>query len=125
MVLSARSLKKLEGVHADLVKVVHRAIEITPVDFCITCGLRTREEQAKLVAKGASKTMNSRHLTGHAIDFAAMIDGEVRWDWPLYPRIAAAFKAAAAELGVSIVCGADWPKFRDGPHVELDRKKYP
>ena len=123
--LSSRSLARLDGVHPDLVRVVKRAIELTPVDFGITEGLRTKERQRQLVAQGASRTMNSRHLTGHAVDVVAYIGSEVRWDWPLYPRIAKAFRQAAAELKVPIEWGGDWPKLRDGPHFELSRKAYP
>jgi peptidoglycan L-alanyl-D-glutamate endopeptidase CwlK len=121
---SQRSLKNLQGVHPDLVRVVHRALELSPLDFVVTEGLRTVERQRELLAAGASRTMNSRHITGHAIDFAALVGGEVRWDWPLYRKIADAFKQAAAEKGVAIVAGADWVKFRDGPHIELDRRVY-
>jgi len=128
--LSARSLKNLQGVHPDLVKVVQRAIEITDVDFMVTEGLRTKVRQQQLFNAGASTTMNSRHLTGHAVDLAAWVNtsanrGEVRWDWPLYHRIAAAMKVAAGELGVSIIWGGDWTTFKDGPHFELNRKVYP
>ena len=123
--LGQRSLDRLKGVHPDLQKVVRRAIELTPIDFTITEGLRTLERQKTLVAAGASQTLKSRHITGHAIDFAALVGGEVRWDWPLYGKIAEAFKAASAELGVPIIWGGDWVSLRDGPHVELDRKRYP
>lgn len=122
--LGARSRAALRGVHPDLVRVVERAIQITPIDFIITEGLRTATRQAQLVKAGASQTMNSRHLSGHAVDVAAMIGSKVRWDWPLYPRIAAAFKAAAKESGVPIVWGGDWKSLRDGPHFELDRRHY-
>ena len=122
--LGERSRRNLQGVHPDLVRVVERAIQLTEVDFTVTEGLRTAARQAELVAAGASRTMNSRHLTGHAVDVAALVGGKVRWDWPLYQRIAQAFKAAAAELGVPIVWGGDW-KMRDGPHFELDRRAYP
>ena len=121
---SSRSLRNLQGVHPDLVRVVHRALELTPTDFLITEGLRTVKRQAELVAAGASRTMNSRHLTGKAIDFAPIVGRQVRWDWPLFPPIARAFKEAARERGVPIVAGADWVKFRDGPHIELDRRVY-
>ena len=47
--------------------------------------------------------MNSKHLTGRAADLAAVIDGEVRWDWPLYHKLAEAAKRAAKECGVAIV----------------------
>jgi peptidoglycan L-alanyl-D-glutamate endopeptidase CwlK len=123
--LSARSLARLDGVHPRLVVVLQEAITLTPVDFMVTEGVRTPRRQAALVRAGASRTKNSRHLTGHAVDLAAMVDGQVRWDWPLYPRIAAAMKAAAARHGTAIVWGGDWPTLRDGPHFELDRKAFP
>ncbi|WP_299177188.1 M15 family metallopeptidase [uncultured Brevundimonas sp.] len=123
--LSARSRARLKGVHPSLIAVVEAAIGRSPVDFMITEGLRTTERQAALVAGGASRTLKSRHLTGHAVDVAALIDGQIRWDWPLYGRIAEAFKAAARERGVLIVWGGDWKTLRDGPHFELDRKAFP
>lgn len=122
--LGARSRKNLDGVHPDLVRVVERAITLTPIDFTITEGRRTAARQQQLVAAGASQTMNSRHITGHAVDFAALIGGKVRWDWPLYPRIAGAFKQAAQDLGIPIVWGGDWITLVDGPHIELDRRVY-
>ncbi len=122
---SQRSRAALQGVHPDLVAVVEAALELTPVDFMVTEGLRTAARQAELVRAGASRTLNSRHLTGHAVDVAAWVDGQVRWDWPLYPRIAEAFKAAAKGRGVRLIWGGDWPRLRDGPHFELDRGAYP
>ena len=122
--LGQRSRERLQGVHPDLVRVVERAIELTSVDFTVLEGLRTTERQKTLVAAGASKTMNSRHITGHAVDLGAYVDGQVDWSWPLYERIAAAMKLAAKELDVAITWGGDWTSFRDGPHFELDRKVY-
>ena len=123
--LSKRSNDKLIGVHPHLIRVVRRAIAQSTVDFAITEGLRTKERQAQLVAAGASQTMRSRHLTGHAVDVAAFVGKEVRWDWPLYAQIAKAMKAAALELNIPIVWGGDWRSFKDGPHFELDRNDYP
>lgn len=123
--LSERSLRRLDGVHPRLVALVKEAVALTPVDFMVTEGVRTPERQAALVRAGASRTTKSRHLTGHAVDVAALVDGQVRWDWPLYPRIAAAFKAAAAQQGTAIVWGGDWTSLRDGPHFELDRRVFP
>ena len=119
MTLDERSEKRLEGVNDALVSVVRRAARLTSVDFIVTEGLRTKERQAQLVAKGASRTMNSKHLIGRAVDLAAVIDGDVRWDWPLYHKLAKAMKEAAAECGVQIVWGVDWRTFKDGPHFEL------
>jgi peptidoglycan L-alanyl-D-glutamate endopeptidase CwlK len=123
--LGQKSLNKLQGLHPDLVAVVKRAIELTEVDFTVLEGLRTQVRQKQLVAAGASKTMNSRHLTGHAVDLGAWVGGRVAWDWPLYHQIADAMKTAAAELNVPIVWGGDWKSFKDGPHYELDWKHYP
>lgn len=123
--LSLRSLSRLTGVHPRMVALVKEAITLSPVDFMVTEGLRTPERQAALVRAGASQTKNSRHLTGHAIDVAALVEGQVRWDWPLYPRIATAFKTVAARQGTAIVWGGDWTSLRDGPHFELDRKVFP
>lgn len=123
--LGPRSRMRLEGVHPDLVRVVDRAIEISTVDFTVLEGLRTPERQKTLLESGASQTMNSRHITGHAVDLGAWVDSQVDWSWPLYHKIAAAMKTAAKELGVSIVWGGDWRNFKDGPHFELDRKVYP
>lgn len=124
-ILGSKSLANLTGVHEDLVRVVKRAIQLTSVDFRVQQGLRSKSEQALLVKKGASTTMNSRHLTGHAVDLVALIAGEVRWDWPLYYKIAAAMKQAAKDLNVPITWGGDWRTFKDGPHFELPRKHYP
>ena len=124
MTLDKRSETSLQGVHPDLVKVVRRAAEITTVDFVITEGKRTEAKQKQMVASGASRTMNSRHLTGHAVDLAAKVGNDIRWDWPLYFKLAAAMKQAAAELKVSIEWGGDWRTLRDGPHFQLPWGSY-
>lgn len=123
-VLGSVSKNNLKGVHPDLVKVVERAISLTTVDFRVIEGLRSKQRQIELVNKGASKTLNSRHITGHAVDVVALIGGSVRWDWPLYDKIAEAFKQASKELNIPIVWGGDWKTFKDGPHFELDRNVY-
>ena len=123
--LSSRSRARLVGVHPALIAVVEAAITRTAVDFMITEGLRTAERQAALIKAGASRTTRSRHLTGHAVVVAALVEGQVRWDWPLYGRIAQAFKAAALDLKTPLIWGGDWKTLRDGPHFELDRKAFP
>jgi len=125
MNLDDRSRKRLEGVHPDLVAVVLGAAQITEVDFIVTEGLRTKERQEQLVRAGASKTLKSRHLTGHAVDLAAKVGNEVRWDWPLYHKLASAMKDSAATLGIEIEWGGDWKSFPDGPHFQLPWATYP
>lgn len=126
--LSQRSLERLQGLHPDLVAVVKRAIEITPIDFSVIEGVRTVERQKQLLAAGASKTMKSRHIPssnksgmGEAVDLAPIIDGQIRWDWPLFHKLAPAVKEAANQLGVPIQWGGDWRTFKDGPHFEIKR----
>lgn len=123
--LGPRSQTRLKGVHPDLVKVVERAIELSTVDFAVLEGVRSKAQQEQLVAAGASQTMNSRHLTGHAVDLGAMVSGTIRWDWPLYFKVADAVKKAAAELSIPLEWGGDWKKFKDGPHFQLPFKEYP
>jgi len=123
--LSRRSLSRLAGVHADLVAVVKRAIEITAVDFVVTEGLRTIERQRELMAAGASRTLQSRHLTGHAVDLAALVGNEVRWDWPLYGKLNLAMQRAADELQIPVEWGGSWRTFKDGPHWQLGWQRYP
>ena len=137
--LGPRSLMNLRGVHPDLVRVVKRAISISKVDFTVIEGLRTTARQKQLVASGASKTMNSRHITGHAIDIAPYVGGKVSWDWPLFIPIAEAMKEAAKQENVRIRWGGSWKmlsempkidvsslhkKFPDGPHFELSHLDY-
>ncbi|MGF1688350.1 M15 family metallopeptidase [Photobacterium japonica] len=148
--LAKRSLQRLAEGHALQEKVVKRAIELCDVDFTVIEVLRTREKQEVLVADGASKTMNSRHLTGHAVDLGAWVNGSVRWDWEHYFKIAKAMQQAAIEYNVRIVWGGCWEcindagdlkaaqeryiarkkkqgkkPFLDGPHFELTRADYP
>jgi peptidoglycan LD-endopeptidase CwlK len=122
---AARTARNLTGVHADLVKVAMRAIEITEVPFLVTEGLRSMKRQRELVAAGASKTLKSRHLTGHAIDIVPIVSGEVSWKTPAFIQPLAAFRTAAKELGVSIELGADWKSWKDHPHIQLSRKTHP
>ena len=114
--LSTRSLERLNGVNESLVNIVKASIKTTKIDFGVTCGLRTKSEQAELVKKGASQTMNSRHLpqestgTSHAVDLVAYISGRVSWELNLYDDIADAMKDAAIKEGKPIRWGAAWHK---------------
>lgn len=145
--LSNRSLGKLEGVDENLVAVVKRAIELTKIDFGVTFGIRTIEEQEKLFAAGRSQTMKSKHLEGRAVDLMAYVDGKGCWELNVYDDLCDAMKEAAEELGVAVKWGAAWSEgdictypgtaeeammtyidlrrsqgrrpFIDGPHFEL------
>jgi hypothetical protein len=124
--LGARSRANLVGVHPDLVRVVERAIDVTPIDFTVLEGVRTLDRQRDLFASGASPTLNSRHLTGHAVDCAPWVHGNVSWDWSDYYPLNAAFKQAAQEVGVKVEWGGNWSgAYKDGPHYQLPWKEYP
>ena len=121
--LGTRSLQNLSGVNPDMVAVVSKAIEITEVYFTVIEGIRNINRQRELVKAGKSTTLNSRHLTGHAVD---MVPYPVDWeDIDRFELMAEAMKEAAEELDIPIVWGGDWKSFYDAPHFELDRKKYP
>lgn len=141
MKLNPASLDKLQGVHPDLVRVVKKAAELTEQPFIVVEGRRDLARQKKLLAAGATTLLKSRHLTGHAVDLVPVIDGKVRWDWPLYLKLAVTMRAAAQALNIPIRWGGTWDvinstkgafttamlskKFPDGPHFELPRALYP
>lgn len=123
--LGAHSELLLRGVHPDLVKVIRRAIQISKIDFKVLEGVRSVARQRELVKKGASQTMKSRHIHGFAVDIAPFVEGQVRWDWPLYYTLAATVKQAAKDVGIPVEWGGDWKTFKDGPHWQLPARKYP
>ena len=125
MTLTARCGQRLAGVHPDLVRVVERAAK-DGTKFRVIEGLRTMDRQAELVRAGKSQTMRSRHLTGHAVDLAALDEaGRVTWARPAYEALASQVKAAAAAEGVPVEWGGDWRSFFDGPHFQLPWASYP
>jgi len=120
--LGTRSKQNLSGVHPDLVSVVKRAIEISDKDFTVIEGIRNINRQRELVKAGKSTTMNSRHITGHAVDIAPW---PISWEWEEFYPIADAMKQAAEELEIDLEWGGDWKNFPDAPHYQLSRKTYP
>lgn len=136
--LSKRSISNLEGVHPDLVAVIERAIEITPIDFGVSEGVRTVERQKQLVVEGKSTTMNSKHIPryfkpdyylpegeyGAAVDLFVLVDGKVTWDHKHFRKAIQAIFTAAIELGVQVEAGALWRDFLDSPHIQLNMKYY-
>lgn len=116
---SPRSYTALVGVRPELCAIATLALSRSDVDFMVTEGLRTLQRQMDLVQEGKSKRIDSKHLTGHAIDIAALIDGKVSWSWSLYETLAIHFKQAAIDLDIPIAWGGDWRGFRDGVHFEL------
>lgn len=129
---SRRSRENLRGVHPDLVAVAELALSRSSIDFMVIDGVRTKAEQRALVAKGASRTMNSRHLTGHAMDIVPYgdfdgdgdIDGDDLFNWTIIHKLAPVIKQAAHDLGVPIEWGGDWRTIKDGPHWELPWAEY-
>lgn len=120
-----RSRRNLEGIHPDLMQVMMRAINNSSIDFVVLEGLRTPARQMQLLKQGATTVSRSRHLTGHAVDIAPVVGGVVRWDWPLYHKLAAEIKKAALFENIPIEWGGDWKTFKDGPHFQLPWKQYP
>lgn len=133
MNITPTSEKRLKGVHPDLVRVVRRmAKDWTDSEllWIVTCGVRTVAEQRVMIAKGASRTMRSRHIPAangysHAVDLAPTLNGVPKWDWPLFGKLAKAMKAAAKAEKVPVEWGGDWLTFKDGPHFQLPWAQYP
>lgn len=126
--LSKRSQLNLQKVHPDLVRVVYRALELSPYDFGITEGLRTLETQKQYVEEGKSKTMNSRHLEqedgySHAIDISVFAP-KLTWEHKHFRKVIQAFVTAAIEEGVQLRFGGLWENFLDSPHIELNKEYY-
>jgi len=127
---SERSYSNLEGVRPELVAVATLALSrlgsMGGPDFVVTEGVRSEERQQELYDEGASLTLNSRHLTGHAIDIMAFDENyEGTWEPEFYKEIARAFKVAAGQLNVAIEWGGDWDEPVDMPHFALDWEAYP
>lgn len=131
--LDQKSLDMLDKVHPDLRKIMLQAAADSPIPFRITEGLRSKERQAQLVKIGASRTMKSRHLTGHAVDLVPLVDldrdGKIEteelYNWPLMRRLAVHIYMAAKKVHIPVEWGGDWTTFPDGPHWQLPTKIYP
>lgn len=150
--LGKKSIRTMEGLHPDLIKVINLAICYTEQDFSVHDGVRSISTQKAMVKSGASTTMNSRHLTGHAADLVPWIAGQLRWEWPACFKIAVAMDRASTELNIPLRWGGVWDRlmteyggspeslknavdeycvrhpgkdFLDGPHFELPREVYP
>ncbi len=124
-IFSHRSEKNLQGVHPDLVKLVRSALTLSEVDFCVIEGVRTIERQRQLKLEGHTQTLNSRHLTVHAVDIAPIIEKIIPWDrWEFFEMVAEVMKESAMKADIPIVWGGDWKSFKDGVHFELSREHY-
>lgn len=120
-ILGDRSRKNLQGVNPQLVKVVERALQLSPVDFTVIEGVRTKERQAELMKQGFTRTLNSRHIIGQAVDIVPL---PVDWNNPKsFHLVADAMKKAADELGVKITWGGDFRTFKDLPHYQIEVSK--
>lgn len=123
--LSPRCRERLAGVHADLVRVLERARRDGALDWFVVEGVRSMDRQAELARGGKSQTMRSRHLTGHAVDLGARVNGRLTWDRPAYEALAAEILAAAQAEGVPVEWGGNFRSFFDGPHFQLPWSIYP
>ena len=110
--------------HPDLVAIVRHTCQIGAPRFLVLEGVRTIERQRQLLKQGATTTLRSRHLTGHAVDLAPLQAGKPSWHWPHYHALAPFIKAAAEELGIAVDWGGDWRDFPVGPHWQLPLQSY-
>lgn len=120
-----RSLRNLQGIHPDLRAVCDRAIRISEQDMTVIEGLRTVERQRELLRKGFSKTMRSRHLTGHAVDIVPYpIAHRLSYPQHIWDMLAEAMFRSSDELNVPVEWG--YKKWGwDHPHWQLPWRQYP
>ncbi len=110
----------LASIEPDLSNVIRRAQQLTGVSFVVGSGRRDADLQAKAVEWGWSKTHDSDHLHGGAVDLWGLDpNGAVTFDPETQAEIVRAMKQAAQELGVDLDVGADWRGFKDNPHFAL------
>lgn len=127
--LSNTSLRRLEGVHPDLVRVIKKAITITPIDFGISEGLRDIETQKRYLAEKKTTTLNSKHLPqgdgySHAVDIYVLVNGKANYEHNYFRKAIQAIFTVAIEEGVQVEVGALWRDFLDSPHIQLNGRYY-
>lgn len=120
--LSQRSENNLTGVHPKLQSIVRYAADHCPhsYTFVVTEGIRTKARQKALYDQGLSQTMNSYHLTGHAVDLAVIVAGKAVWRLEAYEALNQVMQAGAKHFGVPLTWGGNWA-MRDGVHWQTDR----
>ena len=121
--LGRRSLNELKGVDPRLVVCTSGAILLTLQDFMVFDGRRTIEEQRDYVSRGTSWTMNSKHLTGHAVDLVPYVDGKLSWDsMDAFKEIARCMRIIGRHhrikllWGANVKYGGDWKERNDAAH---------
>jgi peptidoglycan L-alanyl-D-glutamate endopeptidase CwlK len=114
--LANTSLKRLEGVDSRLVRVVKHAAEISDLMFNVSEGLRTKERQEQLFKEKKTKTLNSKHLVGRAVDLYPIENGKIAWN--KFEELSKIMFKSAEDCNVKITWGGNW-KFVDKPHYEI------
>lgn len=115
--LDAASEKKLAGVNKRLADFIRQLSCVSPTPFIVTEGVRTKQRQRELFNAKRTKTLNSRHLVGRAVDIAPKVRGVVSWEWKDFTPVIEAARKLALETGVQLNFGYDWGW--DAPHIEM------
>ena len=119
---AGKSIAEMWGVHWEITVPAHIAIRSCPVDFTFFDGLRTGQEQARNVATGASRTLETKHLTGDAGDLVPWVDGKLSWDWPPCILVARSMREAIRFLGISQTWGGVWDRRLEDLSDDLERE---
>lgn len=119
--LPKSSEDKLSGVNYRLADFIRQLSVECAYPFIVTEGLRTKARQRELFKNGATKTLNSRHLVGRAVDIAPIVGGaKVSWEWKDFTPIIECARALAPRFGIELVFGYDWGW--DAPHIEMKER---
>ena len=119
------SENNLKGIHPDLGMIMRKAIKLSPINFGISEGVRSKKRQLELLAKGKSLSNDSRHITGHAVDIFALPNNILSWEFRHYQEIAKIVLELSKEMSIEIEWGGNWDDLNDGAHFELSRRNYP
>ena len=119
MELSELSKKRLEGVDECLKAIVIECAARCLFPFNVSEGLRSVEQQREYVRQGKSRTMNSKHLTGKAVDLYPLSMDRKQVDWSMFEELADLMFQVASDQGTEIVWGGHWKTFVDKCHFQL------
>jgi peptidoglycan L-alanyl-D-glutamate endopeptidase CwlK len=122
---TVRDARSALGVRPELQNIVRQAMTDNPnLPFMVdpSGGVRTQAQQDEKARRGYSRTRQSYHIGGNAIDVVPLIDGKPRWDQDKDPKVLEAYQ----KLEVAMYGAANKLGYEFGPeHESVDKKGVP
>ena len=125
--LGNRSNKSISNIDPRLAVIIGAVLAEGKVDFTVTHGFRTKEEQQSLYAKGRTKLgkivtkcdgikRKSYHQTGKVIDFIPYPFNGNWNDTEQFKRVGEELVRVGRVLEYKCSYGGHWKSFKDWPH---------